>query len=62
VPDGGVMIATQANPGQGTLRIAAEKAQAMSVIIIQNRNKLDRAERFDAAMAADGLFKSEPAP
>ena len=35
----GVMIATQAGPGQGTLRIAAEKAPpgAMSVIIIQNR-------------------------
>jgi hypothetical protein len=33
------MIATQASPGQGTLRIAAEKAPpgAMSVIIIQNR-------------------------
>jgi formylmethanofuran dehydrogenase subunit E len=81
----GVMIATQASPGQGTLRIAAEKAPpgAMSVIIIQNRktgeglrytisddwlpvilgwNKLDPAARFDAAMAADGLFKSEPAP
>jgi formylmethanofuran dehydrogenase subunit E len=35
----GVMIATQAGPGQGTLRIAAEKAPpgAMSVIIIQIR-------------------------
>jgi formylmethanofuran dehydrogenase subunit E len=81
----GVMIATQASPGQGTLRIATEKAApgVMSAIIVQNRktgeglkytisddwlpvilgwNKLDPAARFDAAMAADGLFKSEPAP
>ena len=35
----GVMIATQASPGQGTLQISHEKAPpgAMSVIIIQNR-------------------------
>ena len=81
----GVMIATQASPGQGTLQISPEKAPpgAMSVIIIQNRktgeglkytisdewlpvilgwNKLDPAARFDAAMAADGLFKMESAP
>jgi hypothetical protein len=31
------MVATQDNSGQDTPRIAAEKAQAMSVIIIQNR-------------------------
>jgi hypothetical protein len=81
----GVMIATQASPGQGTLRMSSEKAppEIMSVIIVQNRrtgeglkytisddwlpvilgwNKLDPAARFDAAMAADGLFKSEPVP
>jgi hypothetical protein len=30
--------------------------------IILGWNELDPAARFDAAMAADGLFKSEPAP
>ncbi len=35
----GVMIATQASPGQGTLQIASEKAPAglMAVIVIRNR-------------------------
>jgi formylmethanofuran dehydrogenase subunit E len=35
----GVMIATQASPGQGTLQIASEKAAAgsMAVIVIRNR-------------------------
>ena len=35
----GVMIATQASPGQGTLQIAPEKAPAgfMAVIVIRNR-------------------------
>lgn len=35
----GVMIATQASPGQGTLQIATEKAPAgtMAVIVIRNR-------------------------
>jgi formylmethanofuran dehydrogenase subunit E len=35
----GVMIATQASPGQGTLQIAPEKAAvgAMAVIVIRNR-------------------------
>ncbi len=81
----GVMIATQASPGQGTLQISPEKAPPglMAMIIIRNRktgeglkytisdewlptilgwNKSDPPARFDAAMAADGLFKSEPAP
>jgi hypothetical protein len=30
--------------------------------VIPGWNKLDPVARFDAAMAADGLFKSEPAP
>jgi formylmethanofuran dehydrogenase subunit E len=81
----GVMIATQASPGQGTLKISPEKAPPglMAMIIIRNRktgeglkytisdewlptilgwNKSEPPARFDAAMAADGLFKSEPAP
>jgi formylmethanofuran dehydrogenase subunit E len=81
----GVMIATQASPGQGTLQMASEKAPPgiMAAIVIRNRktgeglkysiadnwlptilgwNKLDPAARFDAAMAADHLFQSEPAP
>jgi formylmethanofuran dehydrogenase subunit E len=81
----GVMIATQASPGQGTLLIAPEKAPPgiMAMIIIRNRktgealkytisdewlprilgwNKFEPAARFDAAMAADGLFNSEPTP
>jgi FmdE, Molybdenum formylmethanofuran dehydrogenase operon len=81
----GVMIATQASPGQGTLQMGSEKATPgiMAAIVIRNRktgeglkysiadnwlptilgwNKLDPAARFDAAMAADHLFQSEPAP
>jgi len=81
----GVMIATQASPGQGTLQISPERAPPglMALIIIRNRktgeglkhaisdewlptilgwNKSDPPARFDAAMAADGLFKAEPAP
>jgi formylmethanofuran dehydrogenase subunit E len=81
----GVMIATQASPGQGTLSISPEKAPSgiMAVVIIRNRktseglkytisdewlpkilgwNKSEPPARFDAAMAADGLFKSEPVP
>ena len=79
----GVMIATQASPGQGTLLISPEKAPPgiMAMIIIRNRktgealkctisdewlpkilswNKSEPSDRFDAAMAADGLFKTEP--
>jgi formylmethanofuran dehydrogenase subunit E len=81
----GVMIATQASPGQGTLQIALEKAPPgiMAMVVIRNRktgeglkytisdewlpkiigwNKSEPAGRFDSAMAAEGLFKSEPAP
>jgi formylmethanofuran dehydrogenase subunit E len=81
----GVMIATQASPGQGTLQMASEKAAPgiMATIVIRNRktgeglkysiadnwlptilswNKLDPPARFDAAMAAEQLFQSEPAP
>jgi formylmethanofuran dehydrogenase subunit E len=81
----GVMIATQASPGQGTLGLSLEKAPLgiMAVIIIRNRktgegikysisdewlpkilawNKSEPTARFDAAMTAEGLFKSEPAP
>ena len=81
----GVMIATQARPGQGTFRIASEKAPPgiLAVVIVRDRktgegvaytitdewlpkilgwNKLDPAGRYDAAMSAEGLFTSEPAP
>ena len=81
----GVMIATQASPGQGTLQIAPEKAAPgiMAMIVIRNRktgeglkytisdewlpkilgwNKFEPSARYDAAMTAEGLFKSEPAP
>jgi formylmethanofuran dehydrogenase subunit E len=81
----GVMIATQASPGQGTLQMGPEKAPPgiMAAIVIRNRktgegpkysiadqwlptilswNKLDPAARFDAAMAAEHLFQSEPVP
>jgi formylmethanofuran dehydrogenase subunit E len=81
----GVMIATQASPGQGTLQVSTEKAPPgiMAMVIIRNRktgeglkytisdkwlpkilgwNKSEPPDRFDAAMAAEGLFKSEPAP
>src|SRR2546430_1475139 len=81
----GVMLATNASPGQGTLLIAPEKAPAgmLAVIVVRNRktgeglryavaddwlpkviewNKtLDPAERFDAAMTAQGLFEVAPA-
>ncbi len=79
----GVMLATGASPGQGTLQISSDKAPAgsMAVIIIRNRetgegikytvahewlpkilgwNKSDPSGRYDAAMSADDLFKSEP--
>ena len=81
----GVMIATWASPGQGTLQISTEKAPPglMAMVIIRNRktgeglkytisdewlptilgwNKSEPPARFDAAMAAEGLFKAEPAP
>ena len=81
----GVMIATQASPGQGTLQISPEKAPPgiMAMVVIRNRktgeglkymisdewlpkilgwNKSEPPARFDAAMAAEGIFKSEPAP
>ena len=81
----GVMIATQASPGQATLQIASEKAPPglMAMVVIRNRktgealkysvsdewlpkilswNKFEPLARFDAAMAAEDLFTSEPAP
>lgn len=81
----GVMIATQASPGQGTLQISPERTPPgiMAMVIIRDRktgeglkytisdewlptirgwNKSDPPARFDAAMAADGLFKTEQAP
>lgn len=80
----GVMLATQASPGQGTEKISDEKAPAgaLAVIVIRNRktgealrytiadewlpkmlawNKLEPAERFKAAVNADGLFSVEAA-
>ena len=82
----GVMLATNASPGQGTLVIAPEKAPMglLAVVIVRNRktgegfrytvadtwlpkvlewNKtLGPAERFDAAMKAEGLFEATSAP
>ena len=81
----GVMLATGASPGQGTLLISSEKTPPgmLAVIVVRNRktgeglrytiaddwlpkviewNKtLDPAERFDAAMKAQGLFEVAPA-
>ncbi len=82
----GVMIATQASPGQGTLQVAAEKAPAgmLAVVVVRDRKSgaglrytvkdewmariaewncnLDPAGRYQAAMAADGLFEAAPLP
>ena len=80
----GVMLATNASPGQGTLVIAPEKAPAgmLAVVVVRNRKTgeglrytdawlpkvlewnrtFDPAERFDAAMKADGLFEVAPVP
>jgi formylmethanofuran dehydrogenase subunit E len=80
----GVMLATGASPGQGTLQISPERTPAglMAVVVIRNRktgegikytigdewlpkilgwNKSDLSGRYDAAMSAEDLFKSEPA-
>ena len=81
----GVMIATQASPGQGTLQVAAEKAPAglLAVIVVRDRKggagvrytvkdqwlptildwlkSKDPMGRYQAAMAADGLFEVAPA-
>lgn len=48
----GVMIATYASPGQGTLRVAAEKAppDLMGAVVIRNR-KTGRALRYTVADA-----------
>ena len=82
----GVMIATQASPGQGALYKSLPKRRRpgfMAAIVIRNRktgealkysiadewlpkilgwNKSEPLARFDAAMAAEGLFVSEAAP
>ena len=78
----GVMLATGASPGQGTLQISPERAPpgTMAVIVIRNRktgeglkytiadewlpkilnwNKSDPAGRYDSAMSAEDLFRSE---
>ena len=79
----GIMIATQASPGQGTLMVAAERAPegVYAAIIVRDRKTgagirytisdrwipkivewnrtLDPAGRHDAAIAAEGLFRSE---
>ena len=80
----GVMIATQASPGQGTLHVAAEKAPPgmLAVIVVHERNgsasvrytindewlprllgwlkSRDPMGRYQAVMAADGLFEVAP--
>ncbi len=77
----GVMIATQASPGQGTLQVAAEKAPdgLLAVIVVRDRKggagvrytvkdewlptildwlkSKDPMGRYQAAMAAEGLFE-----
>lgn len=82
----GVMIATQASPGQGTLTVAAEKAPAglLAVIVVRDRKggagvkyivkdewlptildwikSKDAKGRYQAAMAAEGLFEAVPLP
>ncbi|MGA7486076.1 MAG: formylmethanofuran dehydrogenase subunit E family protein [Xanthobacteraceae bacterium] len=46
----GVMLATQASPGQGTLQVAAEKAPAglLAVVVVRDR-KTGAAVRYDIA-------------
>lgn len=79
----GVMIATQATPGQGTLQIAQAKAPAGLTAVIEIRarktgeglrytitdewlptilawNRANLPGRYEAAMAAQGLFQVEP--
>jgi len=80
----GVMIATQASPGQGTLQVMAEKAPPgmLAVIVVRERKgtaavryevkdtwmpkvaewirTLDPMGRYQAVMAADGLFEASP--
>jgi formylmethanofuran dehydrogenase subunit E len=80
----GVMIATQASPGQGTLRVASEKAPAGLLAVIEVRERKGNAGvtytikdewlpklldwiktqdpmgRYQAAMAAEGLFEVVP--
>jgi formylmethanofuran dehydrogenase subunit E len=82
----GVMIATQASPGQGTLQVMAEKAPPglLAVIVVRERKgtaavryevkdawmqkvaewirTLDPMGRYQAVMAADGLFEASPVP
>jgi formylmethanofuran dehydrogenase subunit E len=82
----GVLIATQASPGQGTLQVAADRAPEglLAVVVIRDRKigaglryaikdewlakvaewnrSLDPAGRYQAAMAAEGLFEVAPAP
>jgi formylmethanofuran dehydrogenase subunit E len=82
----GVMLATQASPGQGTLQVAAEKAPAglLAVIIVRDRRSgasvrytvadewmpriaewnrtLDPPGRYQAVMAAPGLFEATVTP
>ena len=80
----GVMLAVGASPGQGTVRIAPEKAPAgdLAVIVITHRktgatlrytvsdewlskllawNKDEPLQRYQEAMAANGLYTVEPA-
>ena len=82
----GVMLATQASPGQGTLQVASDKAPAglLAAVIVRDRksgasarytvadewmariaewNKtLDPAGRYQAVMAAPGLFEVTVTP
>ncbi|MFM7569894.1 MAG: formylmethanofuran dehydrogenase subunit E family protein [Betaproteobacteria bacterium] len=79
----GIMLATGSSPGQGTLRIAADPAEAglLATVVIRNRKTgasarysisgdwlpallqlnatRDPLGRFEAVMAADGLFLVE---
>jgi len=80
----GVMLATRASPGQGTLRMAPDKAagDVLGAVVVAHRktgrnvryeiprtalarvgewNKtLDPVGRYDAVMAAEGLFSARP--
>jgi formylmethanofuran dehydrogenase subunit E len=82
----GVMIATQASPGQGTLHVSPEKAPSglLAVIVVRDRKggagvrytikdewlptildwlkSKDPMGRYQAAMAAEGLFEVTPGP
>jgi len=67
----GVVMATRTRPGQGALQRPLETARSVGVSNTYvgrpaaghlSWNQSDAPARFEAAMAPEGLFKSEPLP